>query len=454
MSEMEDLFQRAAKGDIGAIKTLANHYDKNSGRWLNEPKVGERVSLDELFANMDKQENKSSKEKAFQWFMRGAELGDPECMYEIGSRIYDNIGYKGESFPENGKLAFNWYLKSAQAGYVPAMKITAYMYGGLCVERNDVESFRWYLAAAKRGDKQSICEVVKYYAQGIGVEKNFDKATAWLAELDDENYRETLLELGKGYDKDSLQWLERLVELNDPAALKHKAEAYCVDEKYADALKLFVKAGTSAPGDYNPDVLAESLFQAGNLYYTGEGSISQSYEQALKYYSKSSKLKYVKAYVQCGKMYYYGLGTNQNFKKAMQNFKRALNTRNRNPFTKRFNTIALEYVGHMYERGEGVEKNLPKAYHHYELAAQDTRNQNIIFRLANDYFYGNGVAVDVDKAIRYYEEAGRYPNHEYYFEANLKLAWIYELGQNIDRDSAKADEYWAKLPPEFKPVRN
>ena len=74
----------------------------------------------------------------------------------------------------------------------------------------------------------------------------------------------------------------------------------------------------------------------------------------------------------------------------------------------------------------------------------------MIFRLANDYFYGNKVPVDVDKALSYFEEAGRYPSHEYYFEANNKLGWIYKLGENVERDAAKAEEYFKKLSPDYE----
>ena len=454
MMQEKILLQKAAAGDLKAIKALAEYYDKNSGRWRNEPNVGEKISAEEFFANMDKKSDEDFLAEAFKWYLKGAELGEPECMYEVGRRIYDAIGCcKEEEWSERGKKSFEWYLKSAQAGYVPAMRITAYMYGGLCVEKNEVESFRWYLKAAKLGDKKSACEVVKCYAQGSGVEKNFDEADNWLDELDDEDYRETLLELSRGYDEDSLMWLERLVELGDPVALKRKAEAYCVGEgieqNFEEALKLFIEAGTSEPGDYNPDVLAEALCQAGNLHYTGEGTIPQNYEQALKYYLMATRMHYVKAYILCGKMYYRGLGARKDYPKARRKFELAAKNRGRYIFSRPNNTVAVEYFGRMSE----LKKDFSKAYRYYELAAEDTRNQALIYRLANDYFYGNNVEPNVHKALGYYEEAGRYPNHEYFFEANLKLAWIYELGEFVDKDLAKADEYWAKLPPECKPAR-
>lgn len=441
MTEEKTLLKKAEAGDIESIKRLAKLYDKKSGRWQNEPNVGETISIEELFANMDKKSDENSLAEAFKYFMRGAELGDPECMYEVAHRIYDNIGCEERKWPENGKLAFDWYLKAAQAGYAPAMRITAYMYGGLCVDKDEVQSFNWYLKAAELGDKQAACEVAKMFAKGTGTEKNLEAADKWLAQLNDKDYRHTLHELSKGYDDESLMWIERLVELDDPLALKKKAEACCLKQNFKEALELFIKAGTSDPSDYNLDVLAEALFQAGNLYYTGEGSIPQSDGQALRYYKRSARFRYIKAYVQCGKIYY----EREDFPQAMNYFKYALKTRDRYPFARGQNTIALEYMGRICEH---VENDLEVAYKYYEAAAQDTRNQALIFRLANDYFYGNNVEKNINKALSYFEEAGRYPSHEYYFEANTKLGWIYKLGENVERDEAKAQEYFKKLAPE------
>ncbi|MBR0060005.1 MAG: sel1 repeat family protein, partial [Selenomonadaceae bacterium] len=405
MTEEKTLLQKAEAGDIESIKQLAKLYDKKSGRWQNEPNVGESISIEELFANMDKKSDENFLAEAFKYFMRGAELGDPECMYEVAHKIYDAIGcYKDVEWNERGKKSFEWYLKSAQAGYAPAMRITAYMYGGLCVDKDEVQSFKWYLKSAEHGDKQSAREVAKMFAKGVGTDKNLEAADKWLAKLNDEDYLHTLHELSNGYDDESLMWLERLVELDDPLALKKKAEACCIKQKFEEALKLFIKAGTSdLPENYNPDVLAEALFQAGNLYYTGEGSIPQSDGQALRYYKKAARFRYIKAYVQCGKMYY----EREDFPQAIRYFKYALKTRDRYPFARGQNPIALEYMGRMFERGEFVEIDLEVAYKYYEAAAKDTRNQALIFRLANDYFYGNNVAKNINKALSYFEEAGR-----------------------------------------------
>ena len=241
------LLKKAEAGDIKAIKILAKQYDEDSGRWTDEPNIGESTSITELFANMDRQEDNTCKAKAFKWFMKGAELGDPECMYEVGYRIYDNIGYEEKAWPERGLKAFDWYLKSAQAGYVPAMRITAYMYGGLVVEKNEPESFRWYLKAANLGDEKSMCEVAKNYALGKGVEKNLAEADKWFAKINEDNYRRALHELAGFNTEDKIMWLDRLIDLGDPLALKFKADVLATEQKFSEALELYIKAGTSDP---------------------------------------------------------------------------------------------------------------------------------------------------------------------------------------------------------------
>lgn len=262
MRNEKALIRSAERGSIDAIKALARRYDKESGRWTDEPNVGEKISIEELFANMEREEKEPCKKKAFEWFMKGAELGDPECMYEVAHRIYDNIGCEERGWLERGELSLEWYLKSAQAGYVPAMRITAYMYAGLVGEKNEPESFRWYLKAAELGDKQSACKIAKYYAKGTGTEKNLAKADEWFAKLSDEDYRSTLHELARFSDDDKIMWLDRLIEFGDALALKYKADVYAEEKKFPEALELYIKAGKGDPEGYNPIVLAEALVQA------------------------------------------------------------------------------------------------------------------------------------------------------------------------------------------------
>lgn len=438
-----NLHKKAAKGDLNAIKTLARYYDKQSGRWTEEPNVGESVSIDEFFANMEREEHEPAKAKAFEFFMKGAELGDPECMYEIGHRIYDNIGCEERGWPERGVLALKWYLKAAQADYVPAMRITAYMYAGL-VEENLPESFSWYLKAAELGEKKSACEVAKYYALGKGVEKNLSEADKWLATLDDKDYRATLHELANADEENKIMWLDKLIGRNDPLAMKYKADILTTEEKFSEALELYIKAGTSKSRDYNPIFLAEALVQADNLCYTGDAGV-QSCDKALKYYTLAARKRYIKAMIHCGKMHY----ARGEFDKAEEYFRYAATHTERLPFYNRISGIARKYMGLLCER----QGNSAEAHHWYESAAEQYDYGQMQVEMGDAYFYGDGVPRDVQKALAFYNDAAEYKWHDYYFEARTKLAWIYELGEDVEKDLAKADEYWAELPPECKPAR-
>ena len=436
MINEKSLIQKAEAGDIESIKALAKYYDKKSGRWIDEPKVGESVSIKEFFANVNREEDESLKEKAFKWFMKGAELSDPECMYEVGYRLYDNIGCEKKAWPENGIEAFGWYLKSAQAGHVPAMRITAYMYGGLAVEKNEPESFRWYLKAAELGDKISAAEVAKCYAWGTGTDKNLAEADKWLATLNDEDYRNTIHELAKGNNPDKIMWLDRLIALDDPLAMKNKADVYAKEKNFSAALELYIKAGKSKPGNYNTDILAEALVQAGNIYYTGDAG-EQNFDKALKFYSMAARKRYIKAMVHCGKLLY----QRGEFDEAEKYFFKAATRRENFMFVNRINAVAREYMGHICSR----RGDMTEAYRWYALAAEDYNNQAMKLKMADAYFYGDGVPKNIQRALELYKEAGQYPSHEYYFEAQTKLAWIYELGQGVDKDSAEAEEHWKNL---------
>ena len=139
----------------------------------------------------------------------------------------------------------------------------------------------------------------------------------------------------------------------------------------------------------------------------------------------------------------------KDFIRAEKYFNYAANTRENFMFVNRINSVAREYMGRLCER----QGKLAEAYHWYELAAEDYNNQKMKLKMADANFYGDGVPRDIQQALNYYSEAAQYKTHEYFFEAQNKLAWIYELGEFVDKDLTKADEYWEKLPPECKPAR-
>ena len=69
-----------------------------------------------------------------------------------------------------------WYYKAALAGHPVAMRIV----GRLFFDDGDFkEALNWYLAAADRGDAESMYNLSIIFREGCGIEKNLDEALAW-----------------------------------------------------------------------------------------------------------------------------------------------------------------------------------------------------------------------------------------------------------------------------------
>lgn len=131
----------------------------------------------------------------------------------------------------------------------------------------------------------------------------------------------------------------------------------------------------SAAAGYVP-----AMSRLGDLYYLGDG-VSQDDQQALQWYEKAAKHGFHMAMMQAGRMYYLGRGTQQDFTKARAYFFNVAMTRENFFMVERYNSLARQYMGQIYERGEGVQKNINEARHWYRLAADDARNKGIDARL-------------------------------------------------------------------------
>ena len=119
MSEEKTLLEKANEGDLDSIKELAEYYDKKSGRWRNEPQLGEIISIEEFFANADRKADENFLAEAFKFYLKAAQLNDPESMREVGHRLYDGIGTAKDEV-----AAFAWYEKDPKKGLISAMRVS------------------------------------------------------------------------------------------------------------------------------------------------------------------------------------------------------------------------------------------------------------------------------------------------------------------------------------------
>ena len=172
-------------------------------------------------------------------------------------------------------------------------------------------------------------------------------------------------------------------------------------------------------------------------------------EKSLRYYSEALKgflevepsSKKLKPYVQyrIGKMFCYGLGTEQDYEKAFEWFERS---------AKQKNKFAQFSLANLYYYGSGVEKDLSQAFLWYQRSSSQGQPY-AAYSIAQMYRYGEYVTKDNDTAQRYYKQAlSGFLKIESDDMANddlfYKLGQMFKIGLGTDSDVTKAIEYFKR----------
>lgn len=109
--------------------------------------------------------------------------------------------------------------------------------------------------------------------------------------------------------------------------------------------------------------------------------------------------------------------------------------------------VALFQLGGMYERGEGVVKDISEAVRWYERAVY-AGSAAAAKNLAGIYFDGNGVSKDLEKAAYFYTRAGDLGDSNSYYTLGL----MYWMGSGVIADSRKAVELFLKAAKKRNPM--
>ena len=172
-------------------------------------------------------------------------------------------------------------------------------------------------------------------------------------------------------------------------------------------------------------------------------------EKSLRYYSEALKgflevepsSKKLKPYVQyrIGKMFCYGLGTEQDYEKAFEWFERS---------AKQKNKFAQFSLANLYYYGSGVKKDLSQAFLWYQRSSSQGQPY-AAYSIAQMYRYGEYVTKDNDTAQRYYKQAlSGFLKIESDDMANddlfYKLGQMFKVGLGTDSDVTKAIEYFRR----------
>ena len=167
----------------------------------------------------------------------------------------------------------------------------------------------------------------------------------------------------------------------------------------------------------------------GNCYYDGVGTV-QDYEKAIEWYKNAAEQDEPFAQNRLGLCYYYGIGVEQDYIWASIWFHKVARKGYASP----------QYsVGAMYERGIGFLQDYAKAAEWYRKAAEQG-STNAQYRLGRCYYYGNGVALDHLKAAEWYRKAAEQGDAN----AQEDLGDCYYYGEGVAQDYTKAVEWYRK----------
>ena len=191
-----------------------------------------------------------------------------------------------------------------------------------------------------------------------------------------------------------------------------------------------------------------AVYDLGKLYSTDklgerneETSIAK-YTRALQGFLQiEPNSKKLKPYVQyrIGKMFCYGLGTEQDYEKAFEWFERS---------AKQKNKFAQFSLANLYYYGSGIEKDLSQAFLWYQRSSSQGQPY-AAYSIAQMYRYGEYVTKDNDTVQRYYKQAlSGFLKIESDDMANddlfYKLGQMFKLGLGTNSDVTKAIEYFRR----------
>ena len=392
----------------------------------------------------------------FSEYLDKAEHGDIEAQYRIG-RLYF---YGFEDIKKDYREGKRWLKKAADSGHPLAVFELGKMklQSKKTMERLEGQeqlllAFREIKEEAENGSFHAKKAMAEYYQKGLIFESDPDMAEDWLKHAEEHQSVNSQYSSQYWFDEDEEleQWFNRTEQAMEQSR-KDKAEASewyrngkedlktgnsekakeyfrqaadkdhtfaqyqmgklcaeegeaCQDETqrenlmeesrlyYAKALDGFLKAEAE-----NGDVLYQSIIA--RMYYNGLGT-EQDYEKAFIYYLKAAEQNDPDAQYRIGRMFFAGEGTERNIPKAIEWLeKAALTEKKYAPYTlgKCYLEIARSLCGTEYQ-------NYCRMAMECFTAAGNAGNAYAVYQLGNMYLYGRGTARDFEKAGLLYRQA-------------------------------------------------
>ncbi|KAG0254926.1 hypothetical protein DFQ27_006576, partial [Actinomortierella ambigua] len=326
-------------------------------------------------------------------------------------------------------------LEKANADDVEAQLALAEIYqGGLGVDQNHTEAFKWYLRAAELGSTLGQYMAGDCLMYGRGTSVNHERVAYWMQLAADnghpraQDYIGWMYESGHRYERDydqAFSWFSKAAVQADAKAQYHLGLMYKkgngVERDYDQAMAWFRK---SADQEYE-----DALYHIGLMYKEGEG-VQRDYEQALSWLHRSAVQGSANAQCHVGLMYMNSQGVEEDFGKALSWYRKSAD---------QGNVAALCNLGLMYKDGLGVERDYGEALSWY-LKSAEKGNANAQYHVGWIYKNGKGVERDYGEALSWYRKSADQGNPN----AQNEIGSMYQNAHGVHMDIERAITWYRK----------
>lgn len=271
-----------------------------------------------------------------------AQSGDPAAQLNLG-KAYEN----GNGVPQSDKQAVKWYRAAAEQGNATAQNNLGLMFRtGRGVEQDKEEAVKWYRKSARQEDPNAMFNMGASYYNGDGISIDDAAAYAWF------------LLAQKFGSQPAADATKRMKE--EPRTLQSEAFEKIGDmyqkgddlpQSSVEAVNWYRKAAE--------DGAAPVQIKLASLLLQGQNATS-NYGEAHRLCEKAAGLHFPPGSYCMGQLYEKGLGVERDLPKAAKCFAEAAGMG--------LGAAALR-LGEMYWKGEGVKQDKISAYAFIYLAS-------------------------------------------------------------------------------------
>ena len=172
---------------------------------------------------------------------------------------------------------------------------------------------------------------------------------------------------------------------------------------------------------------AQSQFEFGQVFYSGEFGKATNYLEAVKWFRKAAGQNYPQAQYDLGVCYESGNGVPQNYAEAVQWYRKA---------AEQNFAAAQNNLGKCFYAGQGVATNQAEAVEWFREAAGQNYAQAQC-NLGVCYKSGNGVAQNYAEAVNWWRKAAG----QNYAQAQYNLGVCYRTGRGVAEDTVEAAKW-------------